>query len=103
MLFRSCGLDDCIYVIGGWDRRTVYETVEKYDLNKKEWSFVESMSMKRYSHTACVVEEKIFVVGRLNADGKVIKEIECYDPTADKWKVVGETKKDFYDHALVAV
>ena len=54
-------------------------------------------------HAACVLRGKIYVVGGLDANNKVIKSIECYNPETDEWTVVGETKHEICGHALIAL
>ncbi|XP_078486206.1 kelch-like protein 38 isoform X2 [Ciona intestinalis] len=61
------------------------------------------MNIERNCHAACVAQNKIYVVGGLDSNGKVVKSIECYDDQTDKWSVVGETEVGLYNHSLVAV
>uniref|UniRef100_H2XLW8 Uncharacterized protein n=2 Tax=Ciona intestinalis TaxID=7719 RepID=H2XLW8_CIOIN len=61
------------------------------------------MNMERSSHAACVAQNKIYVVGGLDSNRKVVKSIECYDDQTDKWSVVGETEVELYSHSMVAV
>ena len=92
-----------IFAIGGASQTKLHCSVEKYDYAKEEWSFVKSMSAKRQQHAACVVEEKIFVIGGRDEQNNIVHTIECYDITADEWTVVGETGKEFCNHAVVSI
>ena len=62
-----------------------------------------SMNMERYFHAACVLQEKIFVVGGYSSVCKVEKPIECYDPELDQWVVAGETERECIHHAVVGL
>jgi len=59
------------------------------------------MNFERCSHAACVVNEKIFVVGGLKATIDEIKEIECYDPSTDSWSIVGAIDSKLYNQSLI--
>ena len=53
-------------------------------------------------HSACVMQGKIFVVGGENDEDMAENEIECYDPSTDKWQIV-EIDDEFVSHSLVIV
>jgi len=59
------------------------------------------MKFERRAHVACVVNEKIFVVGGLNEMNADIKEIERYDPSTDSWSIVGTIDSSLYHHSLI--
>ena len=92
-----------VYAIGGWCHNKSLKTVEKYNNESKQWSFVKSMHFERRRHSACVFDGKIFVVGGKDANDRVVKTIECYDPTTDEWTVIDQLKNGISDHDLVAV
>ena len=60
------------------------------------------MSTARDAHAACVLRGKIYVIGGLDTDGKVVYEIECYDPVNDAWIIVGNAIDISYLLTLVA-
>ena len=98
--------DGVVYAIGGRfgnDISTTLKTVEKYESSENNWKFVSDMNFERSAHAACVLRNKIYVVGGLDADGKVVTQIECYDPTYNTWSIVGNTTEKLYNHTLVAV
>ena len=95
-----------VYAIGGRsgkDYSTTLKTVEKFDSTANRWKYVDDMNFKRHGHAACVLLNKIYVVGGLDADSKVVTQIECYDPARDTWSIVGNTTEQFFWHTLVAV
>ena len=102
-MFAAVACDNFIYALGGYGKNAAQKSVEKYDMTRNEWSFASSMNVERYDHAACVLNGKIYVVGGKDANDKVVKTIECYDPTTDQWTVVGETKQEWWGHAIVAV
>ena len=60
------------------------------------------MNIARSSHSACVLRGKIYVVGGLDTDSDIVKEIECYDPLNDAWSIVGNKTDISCHHTLVA-
>lgn len=105
MWFAAVWCNNEIYAIGGQageHGKTTRKDVEKYKPALKIWVKVSEMNIERHSHTACVLCNKIYVVGGINKDGKVVKEIECYDTNFDKWSVVEVTEDGWFDHAMVA-
>ena len=88
--FAAVACNNFIYAFGGERRWKAGMSVEKYDCNKKQWSFVNSMKINRDDHVACVLSGKIYVVGGMDANGEFIKAVECYDSASDEWTEVGE-------------
>ena len=103
--FTAVNYQNCIYVIGGktQERNDVLSTTEKYDPIEGRWTFVCELNFARYSHTASVLENKIFVVGGCNATGTAVKEIECYDTITNNWIVVEKTDFELFGHSSVVV
>ena len=104
-LFAAVNCANVMYAIGGQcgeDASTVTKSVEKYNADNKKWLFVSYMNTERYAHAACVMHGKIFVVGGLDAKGRAVKTIECYDPQVDSWSIVGKTEDDLHYHSVVA-
>ena len=81
--FFAVNYENCIYVIGGksqeWD--DALSTTEKYKPIEGRWMFVCELNFARYSHTASVLQNKMFVVGGCNSSETVVQEIQCYDTT----------------------
>ena len=100
--FAAVACQDLVYAIGGYSDK-VEKSVEKYDPSNNKWSTVNSMNIERYGHAACVQQNKIYVIGGKTISGNPTKTIECYDTKLDQWTVVGETKQDCIDHAVVVI
>ena len=98
--------DGVVYAIGGQSSEkisTTLKTIEKYDSSANKWEYVSDMNFNRHDHAACVLRNKIYVVGGLDADNKAVPQIECYDPTCDTWSIVGNTIEELCEHSVVAV
>ena len=55
-------------------------------------------------HSACVMQDKIFVVGgKNNTHDQFVSEVGCYDPFSDNWSIVGDTNKKTHSLSLVAI
>ena len=104
-LFAAVACNSFIYAIGGYDgdTDTTHKSVEKYDVARSDWSLVSSMDVERRLHAACVLNGTIYVVGGKNANNEIVKTIECYNPAADEWTVVGTTKRELWGQAVVSV
>ena len=48
----AVALPDGIYAIGGYDGRQYLSTVEKFDLQKQQWTYVKSMNTARCTLSA---------------------------------------------------
>ena len=95
-----------IYAIGGQsgdDNETTLKSVERFDPDANKWIYVSDMNIERSSHSACVLQDKIFVVGGINCKDQEVKEIECYDPIINEWTIVKRTKEDLFHHSLVVI
>ena len=104
--FAAVNCDGLVYAMGGRfsnQKSSTLKTVEKYDPSTNKWKYVSNMNFKRCAHAACALRNKIYVVGGLDADGKVVTQIECYDPTHDTWSIVGNTTEKFCWHTVIAV
>ena len=103
--FAAVNYQNCIYVIGGkiQEGDNVLSTTEKYNPIERRWTFVCELNFARYSHTASVLQNKIFVVGGCNSNGTAIKEIECYDTITNNWSVVEKTDFELFRHSSVVV
>ena len=73
-------LNEQIYAIGGKIGRKKMKSVERYNFEADQLTFVSSMYFERQRHSACISFNKIVVVGGVDGNGVVIHEIECYDP-----------------------
>jgi N-acetylneuraminic acid mutarotase len=107
-----------IYVIGGgespsatnYNGAEVFNTVEEYDPVTDTWSAKSPMSTARWSHSASVINDKIYIIGGAEADcypfdiGCAITSIETYDPAKDTWSVVnGATPRPMMNHSAVVL
>lgn len=79
-------LNRSLYVISGRqdDLRRTLRSVERYQLDTRQWSFVDSIPAARGGLTSQVYHGKIYVFG-----GEFVwscsDEIDCYDPAKNQW------------------
>ena len=103
--FAAVNCNGVVYANGGQsdkENSTTLKNVEKYDSAQNQWKYVGDMNVARCAHVACVMCGKIYVVGGIDADRHIIKEIECYDPVNDTWSIVRNTIDISIHHTLVA-
>ena len=61
------------------------------------------MNIGRWRHSACVMQDGIFIMEGHNAEEEPVKEIERYDPSIDKWEVIARIDDKLIGHSLVVV
>jgi N-acetylneuraminic acid mutarotase len=93
-LLSTSVVDGKIYAIGGQRQDSVfqgvYSTVEMYDPATDRWTEKADMPLPRKVHSACVLNDIIYVFGgRLYIGGPPQPTLFQYDPAADAW-VVGQ-------------
>jgi len=64
----AVALPDGIYAIGGYDGRQYLSTVEKFDLQKQQWTYIKSMNTARCTLSAVASTDcqYIYVLGGYN-------------------------------------
>ncbi|KAL3700377.1 hypothetical protein R1sor_018399 [Riccia sorocarpa] len=77
-------LNDNIYVFGGGDGSSWYDTVERYDRRKNEWRPCASMNTQRGSIGGVTVGDRIYAVGGGNGVAS-FSEVQCFDPRLGLW------------------
>ena len=96
---RSCAalsvVNGEIYAMGGWgvsqiqdQPETILSSVEVFNLRRNRWQERTGMVAPKTSHTASVIDGKIYVMGGYFQEGKEYKTlstIEIYDPATDRW------------------
>ena len=107
-VFAAVSCQGSIYAIGGLCENTsgnliVLKSVEKYCPREDKWIFVSNMNTERMEHAACVLQDKIFVVGGWNADNKLVRSLDCYDPLSDQWTEVDKTVLGLTGHSLIVI
>ena len=100
-----------VYAIGGVDDDDERcDAVEAYNPISGAWTRMASLPVARCSHTATVVEGKIYVVGGVrmdpddNEDGEVVMDrVDVYDPAADSWQQLAAMPTAKYSHAAAVL
>jgi N-acetylneuraminic acid mutarotase len=89
-----------IYAIGGvagssssYSSVETYSTVEEYDPATDTWTAKSEMPTTRGSHSANVVDGKIYIIGGTRGaafSSDRIQTVEVYDPATDTWTQKGD-------------
>ena len=93
----AVSLNGLIYAIGGRsgkDNNSRQKTVERYDPKLNEWNYVCEMNYVRSGACACVFHGRIFVAGGFDVEGKLVKNMECYNPLENSWKIVESSRNE---------
>lgn len=67
--FFACCLDKHLYVIGGRNETGYLSSVEAYNLETNEWSYVSSLPQPLAAHAGAVHNGKIYISGQLTELG----------------------------------
>ena len=86
--FSSVVFKNNIYVFGGIVKKDVLNSCECYDSEHNVWRDVEPMNFPRYSASATVYNDKIYIAGGYNENNEVEKSMEMYDLKKEKWVLV---------------
>ncbi|QEF99141.1 N-acetylneuraminate epimerase precursor [Stieleria maiorica] len=86
-------LGDHVYVFGGWrldgqsSESQWHQTAWSLDLSQPEaaWQPVKTPPFKRRAITVAAHDEKLFVIGGMNSDGKPTTRVDVYDPEQQTW------------------
>ena len=76
-------INDCIYVMGGYDGNDTLRTCEVYNPASNDWTSIEPMTVARSNAGAAYLNRKIFVVG--GWDGVSLSSVEYYDLVTHEW------------------
>ncbi|CAK8688248.1 unnamed protein product [Clavelina lepadiformis] len=91
-------LNNEIYAIGGRDDSNRLSSVEKYNLDTKNWIDVPSMNEERSGGSACVVGGFIWVFGGCDS-----KTVEFYDLATNKWQVSTNMDRERYVPCVLSI
>ncbi|MFC1792019.1 kelch repeat-containing protein [Planctomycetota bacterium] len=89
MLYARVAWDEKIYTFGGMtgtlgSSSTTVNVTEVYDPQLDSWSQAAPMPTGVWEHSACVVDDKIYVIGGATATNS-IQIFQVYDPMTDMW------------------
>ncbi|CAN8027819.1 unnamed protein product, partial [Ixodes persulcatus] len=89
---------DSVYVVGGLNsRRTVAGRVSPlasclcYQLGQRQWDTLPDLHQSRAFHGCANVSGSLFAVGGKDKRGRLLDSVECLEPNASRWKVLGES------------
>ena len=76
-----------LYMLGGNNGSSHLDTVERFDPTSNSWEAVASMSTKRYSLAATVLDGKLYAMGGYDGSSR-LDTVERFDPTSNSWEAV---------------
>jgi N-acetylneuraminic acid mutarotase len=88
---------DKIYVIGGYDGTTCFNTTYIYDIANDTWSQGTNLSTSIYIHTATLYEDKIYVIGGHNGSAS-LDTTYIYDIINDTWSTGANIPQRIHYH-----
>ncbi|CAK8688302.1 unnamed protein product [Clavelina lepadiformis] len=96
-----------ILLMGGWQGRTYYNSVEMLDLNDEDpkWdSNLPSMGEERYAFESTLLNGLVYCTGGYNgtAYDTALSSCESYNPEVKKWSAIGNMNISRIQHALVS-
>ena len=105
---RSCHtaavVDGKIYVVGGEidddedEEGVATDRVDMYDPAADSWQQMAAMPTARSSHSAAVLDGKIYVTGGSLSTGELSDALEAYDPVANTWTTLASFSQGRHDH-----
>uniref|UniRef100_UPI00358E50A0 ectoderm-neural cortex protein 1 n=1 Tax=Myxine glutinosa TaxID=7769 RepID=UPI00358E50A0 len=109
--FSACAVGCKVYVMGGRGAENgVSKDVWVYDMVHDEWSKAAPMLIARYGHGSAELEHCVYAVGGHTATPGVypaspsvsLKQVERYDPVANKWAMVAPLREGVSNAAVVS-
>ncbi|OPJ70440.1 kelch-like protein 25 [Patagioenas fasciata monilis] len=109
--FSACAIGCKVYITGGrGSENGVSKDVWVYDTVHEEWSKAAPMLIARFGHGSAELENCLYVVGGHTAVAGVfpaspsvsLKQVEKYDPVANKWTMVAPLRDGVSNAAVVS-
>ncbi|XP_061574247.1 kelch-like protein 38 [Cololabis saira] len=95
-------MDDKIYIIGGYTRRTI-----AYETRTNTFIKCANLRERRMHHSATVLNNKLYITGGRYITGHdVIEDLdtfECYDPKTDAWTLKESLPCKLFDHGCLTL
>jgi len=89
----------CIYVIGGFDGFTIYNSCDRYNLKSGTWTSMCGMAKRRCYVAVTKSEGKIFAIGgsdEMPSDNR-LKSVEVFSPDLNTWSSLPDMKEQRSD------
>jgi len=87
----AVALNDCLYVVGGWDGQGVVKSVEMFNPVKGTWQEVSTHENIRMKSGVAALDGKIYVVGGCLQTLESCYRAEVFDPLTRVWKELPDT------------
>ncbi|XP_030589397.1 kelch-like protein 7 isoform X2 [Archocentrus centrarchus] len=103
----ACAFEGKIYTSGGSKVGALaLDLFESYDTVTESWQVNTSMLVSRCSHGSVEANGLIYVCGGMagtGVSGRVLRNCEVYDPSAQQWRTLHEMRVARKNHGLVVV
>lgn len=97
-------LNKKIYVSGGNGEGRNFDTVQMFNIDEGNWSYVASMTLARSGHGVVSLGGYLYAIGGANYDGghTIFKSVEKYDPKTDTWTTVADMNQARFGHGAAS-
>ena len=84
------GSGNFLYLLGGTSPHTSQHVtkVDRFDIMEKKWEEITDMQQARGGAFGVASQEKIFVAGGADEEGKVLKTCEVYNVSTNEWQLI---------------
>ena len=87
-----------LYVIGGYNGRSVLSCGEAYDPDVNQWQLIAPLNTPRIKSGIAVHGGRIYIMGGVcNLRGRILNTVECYIPSENRWTVVSHMPTEAFD------
>jgi len=75
-----------VFIAGGRDKLNLHlKTCEIFNISTNEWQLIGNLKVPRADGSMIYLKGALYVLGGHNQDRQSDLNVECYDPTEDKW------------------
>lgn len=96
-LFASATCGTCAFVAGGIGMESDWKALssaEKYNPETKSWESLPGMHKKRKLCSGCYMDNKFYVIGGTDEEGKGLTCTEAFDEQRNNWDLIPNMLKD---------
>ncbi|XP_067281820.1 kelch-like protein 10 [Pseudorasbora parva] len=95
-------LNGFVYIIGGFDGESYFNSVRKFDPISHTWHEVAPMYERRCYVSVAVLDGLIYAMGGIN--GRVrLRTTECYDPNTNQWTMLAPMNEQRSDASATSL
>lgn len=80
-------IQNSIYVAGGHDGSSIFNTAEQYNIDNATWKMIPSMHTKRCRLGVAAASGLLFSIGGYDG-ASFLNTAECYNPETEQWTFI---------------